>query len=103
MGRSVSATEARVHFGELVRRVGENGETVVVERGGKPAIVVMPVAEYARLRDAATGASDWRELLNKAHAAIRAQLGRRRLPNPVEVIRKAREERDEQLMAVPGR
>ena len=30
--RTVNATEARVHFGDLLRRVKE-GETVVVERG----------------------------------------------------------------------
>ena len=36
MSTVVSATEARVHFGELLRRVAEGRETVFVERGGQP-------------------------------------------------------------------
>ncbi len=46
----MSATEARVHFGELMRRVVEGQEPVIVERGGKPKVVVLSVAEYERLR-----------------------------------------------------
>ena len=34
--RTVTATEARVHFGEMLRIVREQGGTVIVERPGSP-------------------------------------------------------------------
>jgi prevent-host-death family protein len=60
--RTISATEARTHLGELMRRVVEHGETVIVEHRGKPAMAVVSVAEYERLRSkqpaAAAAAND---------------------------------------------
>ena len=102
MARTVSATEARVHFGELMRRVVEGQESVVVERGGKPQVVVISAAEYARLQAAQWERAD--RLLEQAHAAIRADLNGRPLPDMSELIRESREERDEQILdAVLGR
>ena len=49
MKKTVSATEARVHFGELLRAVAEEGATYVVERSGKPQAVVISAAEYDQL------------------------------------------------------
>jgi prevent-host-death family protein len=51
----VSATEARVRFGELLQRVSGDGEPVVVERGGRPMVVVLSVDAYARMEAAASG------------------------------------------------
>jgi prevent-host-death family protein len=45
----VSATEARVHFGEILRRVGVNGETVFVEKAGRLQAVVIGAAELGIL------------------------------------------------------
>lgn len=45
----MTATEARVHFGELMRRV-RNGEIVTITRRGKPAAVAMPYALYHELK-----------------------------------------------------
>ncbi len=52
MGRVVSATEARAHFGELMCRVVEEREPVIVERAGKPQVVVLPMATYERQQEA---------------------------------------------------
>lgn len=52
MERTWTATEARVRFGELLRAVAERGETVIVERHGKPAVAFVSVAEYERLTGA---------------------------------------------------
>jgi prevent-host-death family protein len=41
MERVVGATEARIRFGELMRRVAEQKTCVIVERGGKPWVVVL--------------------------------------------------------------
>ena len=49
MERTMSATEARRHFGELLRCVVEDRTPVIVERGGTPQVVFLSLAEYERL------------------------------------------------------
>ena len=99
MGRVVSATEARIHFGELMRQAVEGHEAIIVERGGKPHVVVLSVEEYERLlkRQQQDG---WKELVHGARAQIRADLGGRTLPPPEEILDQVREGRDEQLLAM---
>lgn len=99
MGRVVSATEARIRFGELMRQAVENHETIIVERGGRSHVVVMSVEEYERLlKRQQQGA--WRELVHGARAQIEAELGDRTLPRPEEILDQIREGRDEQLLGV---
>ena len=100
MGRVVSATEARIHFGELMRQAVENHETIVVERGGKSHVVVISVEEYERLLKRQQQV-DWRELVRGARAQIQAELGSRTLPRPEEMLDEARRSRDEQLLDMP--
>lgn len=97
MERVVSATEARVHFGELIRTVVETETPVVVERDGRPQVVVLSVSEYERLRSAPGAGATWQALLERAHALTRKELGRRRLPAADDVIRALRDERDADL------
>lgn len=49
MVRHMSATEARVHFGELLRAVSEERDHVVVERSGQPVAVVLSPQRFAEL------------------------------------------------------
>jgi len=49
VGHTVSATEARIHFGELMRTAVEEGEPIVIERGGKAHVVVLSMDAYRRL------------------------------------------------------
>ena len=100
MGRVVSATEARIHFGELMRQVVENQEPIIVERGGKSHVVVLSVDEYERLLRGQQQQKDWRELVAQARAQIRDELGERELPPSEEILRQIREERDAQLLAL---
>jgi prevent-host-death family protein len=97
MGRVVSATEARIRFGELMRQAVEDHETIVVERGGKSHVVVISVEEYERLLKRQQQ-SDWKELVHRARAQIQAELGDRTLPYPEEILDQVREGRDEQLL-----
>jgi len=97
MERKMSATEARIHFGELMRDVVERQEPVVVERGGKPHVVVISVDEYERLMATQEDQEDWRELVSQAREQVRADLGDRELAPPEAMVREMREERDEQL------
>ena len=96
MEKVMSATEARVHFGELMRRVVEYNESVIVERGGKPEVVILSITEYERLRHLQS--DDWHAQLDAVHALIRRERGDEPLPPPEEIIRAMREERDEQLL-----
>ena len=72
-------------------------EAVLLERGGKPHVVVISVDEYARLVAAQEEQEDWRDLVTQAREQVRADLGDRELTPPEEVLREMREERDEQL------
>jgi prevent-host-death family protein len=99
MGRVVSATEARIRFGELMREAVESNEAIVVERGGKAHVVVLSVDEYERLVKRQQRA-EWKELVHAARAQVEADLGGRTLPPPEEILEEAREGRDEQLLAM---
>ncbi len=104
MERRMTATEARIHFGEVMRRVVEQGEQVIVERDGRPQVVIVSVAEFERMK---TGQQqeDWEEQLEQIialGARIRARRGGQPLmPSPEEVIRQMREERGAQLTGLP--
>jgi prevent-host-death family protein len=99
MKRVIGATEARIHFGELLRQVVDSREAVIVRRDGKPQVAVLAVEEYERLKARNPG-SDWRQTMRTAldlADRIRAGRGGRSLATPAEVVREMREERDEQL------
>ncbi|MGH2583339.1 MAG: type II toxin-antitoxin system Phd/YefM family antitoxin, partial [Dehalococcoidia bacterium] len=98
MERVVTATQARVHFGEIMRHVVEDGTPVVVERSGKPQVVLLSVEAYERLRAGQLERPDWRELVRRSRQQIREALTGRSLPPPEDTIREGREERDEQLL-----
>ncbi len=100
MERTVSATEARIHFGELMRQVVQSHEPIIIERSGEPHVVVLSVAEYERLLRAQRQRENWRELVDQAREQIRTELGDRKLPPPEEILRQIREERDAQLLAL---
>ena len=103
MTRVLSATEARTHFGALMREVVERQEPVIVQSGGKPQVVVISVAEYERLLAEQREPEDWWALVQRARRLARSELGDRELPSPDEIIREMREERDEQLLGLRGR
>ena len=99
MRHTVTATEARIHFGDLMRRVVEERTPAVVERGGKPLAVVLSMEEYERLRAGQPEEEDWRTVLVKTRELVRAEVGESP-PLPVDdLIQEMREERDAQLLA----
>ena len=100
MGNRVSATEARIHFGQLMERVAELEETVIVERSGKPQVVILSVREYDRLSAGRKEEDDWLVLADRSRARIQEESDGRRLPPAEELIGQMREERDAQLMDV---
>lgn len=53
--KRVTASEARVHFGELLRSIGDRDEVVEVAHRGVPAAVMLSPAAYRLLLGEARG------------------------------------------------
>ncbi len=100
--RTISATEARVHFGELLDSVAQNNDVVYVQRAGVPQAVVVPVDVWEQSQEeedpwtaAARRMEAYWEYMKKAREAR----GDEYVEIDVEeIIRKGREDRDEQLL-----
>ncbi len=52
--RTVSATEAKSRFGEMLRRAYAGDEHLIVEKGGIAVVAIIPVSDYQQLLDAST-------------------------------------------------
>lgn len=102
----VSATEARVHFGEMMRRA-ELGETLVVERAGQPKVVVMSVECFDRLArrqgegDEEPVIPEWKRKLDRASEMLSNDLQGRQI-DWARIIDDMRDERSRQLMESVG-
>lgn len=91
MEKRVSATEARIRFGEVMRAARQG--PVIVERDGKPEVVVLSKAAYDELISERIPAG---ELVKVAHQNVRGDLAARKvktLPAPEEILSELREER----------
>lgn len=102
MTRVMSATDARVHFGEVLRRVSEDGEVIRVERSGKPLAVVISIAEYEdleRLRHERRPETDWWERAQQSREIMRKRFEGRTPPDIDQIFDTMRAERAEQLLA----
>jgi prevent-host-death family protein len=95
MQKTISATQARIHFGDIMKQA--KVAPVFVERSGKAEVVVLSKKAYDRLV-AANQQTDWQAKLEDLHKRIKTELAGRTLPAPEEMLRLAREERDEQLI-----
>ena len=98
MEQTISATEARVRFGDVIQRLVSEQQTVIVERSGKPQIVILSIARYERLKAAEQQQVPWPEQVRQIGAQVAAELGDRDLPPAETIIRQMRQERDVQLM-----
>jgi len=94
----ITAAEAKERFGELIRDVSEGQEAVLIEKDGEPQAVVISLHEYTRLRDKTpeSGEQDWRARIDRLQKRVAEDLGGSPLPPAEEVVRRMREERDEQ-------
>jgi prevent-host-death family protein len=97
METTVTATDARIHFGEMIRRVIEEQDTIIVERGGEPKLVMLSIHEYTRLQNAAQHQDAWLERIQQVRAHISANIGDREIPASEDIIRQMRDERYGQL------
>jgi prevent-host-death family protein len=98
--KTVAATYARIHFGEIMRDVADQGQHVLVERSGKPVVVVLSVADYQKLVG-----KHRMETADNALAGILRARNRRAVSTPPDkiasTIRELREERYECINRLP--
>lgn len=95
MLKTISATKARIHFGDVMKQA--KIAPVIVERDGKAEVVVLSKKAYDQLVVAKRQAN-FQKRLAKLHAQIRSELKDKKLPDISEIIRQGREERDERLL-----
>lgn len=98
--RRVSATEARVRFGELLDGVASRHDVVFVERAGREVAVVVSVDDWKAAH--ASRSDKWERvnaMLAEFHERLRADGSLERLSGVdwEEEIRAGREERDGQI------
>ena len=94
MLKTISATKARINFGDVMKQA--KIAPIIVERGGKAEVVVLSKKAYDQLI-AAKAHADIQKRIEALHKKIRAELKGKTLTDPAELIRQGREERDEQL------
>ena len=89
--KRVRATEARIHFGELITRVHERGETIYVEKGNRTVMKLAPVHPEELDEDSEP---EWLVAWKSAQDQMRAHFGDRPLhPAPEDLIREDRDSR----------
>ena len=73
--RRVTATEARVHLGEMIRAVTERGQDVIVEKSGQPQVVMISVEDYDEFRRLRPKPQrkNWAEDMMELHRKIAAE------------------------------
>lgn len=95
MQTTVTATEARIHFGEIMQDAVHSRQPIIVEKAGKPQVVILAYDYYQQLVN--KEADKWRAMLKKGHAMVKADLNGRNLPSGSAMIEEGRRARDEEL------
>lgn len=95
MLKTISATKARIHFGDVMKQA--KIAPVIVERDGKAEVVVLSKKAYDQLVVAKSRAN-LQKRLDILHTQIRAELNGKELLDISDIIRQGRAERDEQLL-----
>jgi prevent-host-death family protein len=51
----MTATQAQMHFGDVIRQVVEDGDPIIVEQAGAPQVAVISLADFERLCESLDG------------------------------------------------
>lgn len=73
MVRVVSATEAKNRFGEMLKGAYQRAEHLVVERGGIPVAVIVPIQDYEQLIEESDLPTETAQELSMASEKARAR------------------------------
>lgn len=106
---TVSVVEARKKLSELMAKVAYGGERVIIERKGKPLVVIVSLNDFHLLESLFPKPSRAEmekalALADASRARILAERGGVPLPDSAELINELREKRDREIgEAVFGR
>ena len=94
MEKRLAATEVRVRFGEILKKVAQ-GERVVVERSGVPMAVILSIEEFQKLKSQNKRVSrkDQLQRIKKLREGLRGTV-----PDIVELMVQARKEREDAVL-----
>ncbi len=97
--KTVSATEARVHFGRIMQNVEDTNDTVVVVRGGRPKVAIISMEQLEKLErlNGEDSTPHWKVLQRQVRDMIRQSGNAPLIPPPEDVIREMREERNARI------
>ena len=95
MPKTVNATEARTHLGAIMQEAIRSQEPIVVEKAGKPQVVILAYDRYQQLVN--DKPKDWQAMLAGLHAKVKANLQGHELPSAVDMLEEGRRARDEEL------
>ena len=76
--KTMSLSEAKMKLSDLVDKVQQMDEEVIITRNGRPAAVLISPDEFASMRETVEVKAD-RELMKEIQAGLRALEGRTRL------------------------
>jgi prevent-host-death family protein len=84
----VTALDARTNFGKLLRRVEDEGRSLVIEKRGSPRAVLLSIRDYVRL--AVPEPEVLRIIGQESKQKGTNRLGTRRIDEIVKVARRSR-------------
>ena len=89
--KCVRATDARIHFGELITRVRDLGETIYVERGTQAVMKLVPVSpDEMDDHEEPVWLHNWKAVQEEMRAYLAAGS---LIPTPEDLIRDDRDNR----------
>jgi prevent-host-death family protein len=92
MQNVVSALTARTQLGQILRRASERDERFVVDRRGKPSVIIMSVRDY--IRNIAPTPSAYRAIRQEARVNGGSSLSMREVDREIAAHRQARKARN---------
>ena len=101
---SVSATQVKRSWGQVVRRILESREPALVERRGAATVVILPAGDYRQLvarEESQLKKEEALSLLVEAEGfarAVQSRYGGKICTDSVEFLREMREDGDEGLL-----
>ncbi len=76
-----SALTARTQFGQILKRASEKDERIVVDRRGKPSVIIMSVRDY--IRNVAPGPAAYRAIRQEANRNGSSSLSMREIDREI--------------------
>ena len=88
MNNVISALDARTQLGQILKRASEKGERFVVDRRGKPSVIIMGIKDY--IKHIAPTPTAYQNIRNEAKRNGTSGMSVREINREISVVRKER-------------